>query len=168
MPSTDGGGVHRATRKGRPSGSLLEEPPLDYGVYDECADIVRQCTQASKDTQCRGAEEEARTIIPKTRKLLSPAAKSEVDFCEATKDANNILSKWSNDDVAGTRSFTPNLPFRYDCYAALKVFACAQDEAKQIPIEYIDMFGEDDGIGMYNQLLDIIGEQDKICLPLVI
>ena len=91
MPSTDGDGVHRATRKARPSGSLLEEPPFDYDVYDEYADIVRQYTQASKDTQCRGADEEACTIIPKMRKLLSPAAKSKVDFCEATKEASNVF-----------------------------------------------------------------------------
>ena len=100
-------------------------------------------------------------MIPKMRKLMSPATKSEVDFCEAAKDASNILSKWSNDDVAGTRAFIPHLQFRDDCYAALKIFACAQEEAKQIPIEYIKIVGEDDGIGMYNQLLDIIGEQDK-------
>lgn len=106
-------------------------------------------------------------MIPKMRKLLGPEAKSEVDFSEASKDASNILAKWSNDDVAGTRAFIPDLQFRDDCYAALKIFACAQEEAKQIPIEYIGMFGEGDGIGMYNQLLDIIGEQDKKCLPLV-
>ena len=41
MPSPDGGGVHRATRKARPSTSLLEEPLFDYEVYDEYADIVR-------------------------------------------------------------------------------------------------------------------------------
>ena len=34
-------------------------------------------------------------------------------------------------------------------------------------MEYINMFGEDDGIGMYNQLVEIIGEQEKKCLPLV-
>ena len=167
VPSTDGGGVDRATRKARPSGSLLEEPPFDYDAYDEYADIIRQCTQASNDTQCRGVKEEARTMIPKMRKLLAPQAKSEVDFREATKDASNILAKWSNDDVAGTRAFIPDLQFRDNCYAALKIFACAQEEAKQIPIEYIEMFGDGDGIGMYNQLLEIIGEQDKTCLPLV-
>ena len=52
VPSIDEGGVHRATRKARPSPSLLEEPPFDYEVYDEYADIVRQCTQASKNRQC--------------------------------------------------------------------------------------------------------------------
>ena len=97
-------------------------------------------------------------MIPKIRKLLSPAAKSEVDFCEATKDASNILSKLWNDHVAGTRAFIPNLPFFHDYYAALKIFVCAQEEVKQILIEYIKMFGEDDGIGMYNQLLDIVWE----------
>ena len=100
-------------------------------------------------------------MIPKMRKLLSPAAKSEVDFREAAKDASNILSKLSNDDVTCTRVFIPGLQFRDNCYAALKIFARAQEEAKQIPIEHIKMIGEDDGIGMYDQLLDIIGEQDK-------
>ena len=34
VPSTDGGGVHRAIWKARPSTSLLEEPPFDYEAYD--------------------------------------------------------------------------------------------------------------------------------------
>ena len=32
------------------------------------------------------------------------------------------------------------------------VFSCAQEEVKQIPIEYAEMFGED-GYWMYNQMI---------------
>ena len=49
----------------------------------------------------------------------------------------------------------------------MKIFTCAQEKTKQIPIAYIEMFGYDDGIVMHNQLLKIIGEQDKTCLPLM-
>ena len=98
-------------------------------------------------------------MIPKMRKLMSPATKSEVDFCEAAKDASNILSKYLNDDFTCTRAFILDLQLHDNCYAALKIFTRAQEE--QIPIEHIKMFGEDGGIGMYDQLFDIIGEQDK-------
>lgn len=163
----DGGDNHRATWKEWPRGSLLEEPYFDDEAYNEYADIARQCTKAAKDAQCRGVQAEARTMIPKMRDLLALATKSEVDFREATKDTSNVLAKWSNDNVADTRAFIPDLEFCHDCYAALKIFSCAQEEAKHIPIKYIEMFGDDDGIGMYNHLLEIIGEQDKTCLPFV-
>ena len=52
---------------------------------------------------------DARTVIPKMRGLLAPAAKSKVDFCEEMKNASNIPAKWLNDDITGTRAFIPDL-----------------------------------------------------------
>ena len=82
-------------------------------------------------------------MIPKRLGLLASVATSEVDFREATKDASNILVKWLHEDYACTRAFIFDLQFRDDCSAALKIFSCAQEKAKQIPIEYIEMFGKD-------------------------
>ena len=93
--------------------------------------------------------------------------KSEVNYDEATKDGSNILAKWQSGEAAGMRAFIPDIEYRDDCYVALKIFSCAEEEAKLITMEYVEMFGKDDGIGMYNQLVEIIGEQEKKCLPLV-
>ena len=93
--------------------------------------------------------------------------RSKVDYSKATKDGGNIPTKWLNGSAAGDRAFIPNIKFRDDCYAALKIFLCAQEEATQISVEYMEIFGKDDGIGMYNQLIKIIEEQDKKCLLLI-
>ena len=88
------------------------------------------------------------------RGLLDPAVKGEVDYAEATKDESNILAQWMIGDTAGTRAFIPDLKDRDECYAAaFQIYSCADEEAKQIPQEYIEYFREDDGIGIYNELV---------------
>ena len=168
LPSGEEASIDPAARKTRPKeGRLKEDEFFDQKAFDEYLKAVNDCTKAAKDSPSADVKLEARTMIPKMRGLLDPSMKSEVDYAEATKDGSNILTKWQSGEAAGTRAFIPNLQFRDECYAALKIFSCAEEEAKQIPLEYVGMFGEDDGIGMYNQLVEIIGEQDKKCLPLV-
>ena len=167
LPSAEEAELERAGRKARPKGCLDEEQTFDDKAFDEYGKLVLKCTEAAKDSPSADVKLEARTIIPKMRRLLDPSMKSEVDYDEATKDGSNILAKWQTGEAAGTSAFIPDIQYRDDCYAALKIFACAEEEAKLIPMEYVEMFGEDDGIGMYNQLVEIIGEQEKKCLPLV-
>ena len=165
--ATEETALNPAARDARPKGGLEEEQSFDPATFDEYCKIVRQCTDVVAYSLSRDVMTESRSMIPKMRGLLHPSVKSEVDYAEVTKDTSNILAKWLDGNAAGTSAFVPDIEFREQCYAALKIFSCAGEEAKQIPLEYIDMFEEDDGIGMYNQLVEIIGEQEKKCLPLV-
>lgn len=83
------------------------------------------------------------------RGLFDPTVKSKVDSCKTMKDTGNILANWLKGDVTGKRVI-PDINFRDNCYSELKILYCAHEEARQIPIEYMEMFGEDDGIEMYN------------------
>ena len=65
------------------------------------------------------------------------------------------------------RAFIPNIDDRDECYAALKIFSCAADEAKQIPEEFCECFGKHTGVRIYNELVGMIGEREKNCLPFI-
>ena len=105
-------------------------------------------------------------MVPKMRGLLAPSAKYEVDFDEARQECTNILTAWTNGNAAGTRAFIPDIEYRDECMAALAIYSCAEEEARQIPIEYVDHFGEC-GTWIYNTLRDNIGEREKNCLPFI-
>ena len=64
------------------------------------------------------------------------------------------------------RTFVPNIEDRGECYGALKIFSCAADEAKEIPEDFCACFGKLD-VHIYNQLLGMVGERDRNCLPFV-
>jgi len=161
IPSTELG-----LRAARPS-NLKEGTAFEEKPFEEYCSLVRQCQDAALESTSADVRLEARSMLPKLRGLLDPSIKYEVDYHEATKDGCNVLSCWRNGDAAGRRAFIPDTRTRDECYAALKIFSCAEEEAKRIPSEYVEMFGEDDGIYIYNALIGMIGEQDKKCLPLV-
>ena len=69
--------------------------------------------------------------------------------------------------LPAARAFIPDLKDRDECYADLEIYSCAGKEAKQIPQEYIEYYGEDDSIRIYNELIGMIGEREKKCLPFV-
>ena len=100
------------------------------------------------------------------RGLLAPSAKYEVDFDKARQECANILTAWTNGDAVGTRAFIPDIKYRDECMAALAIHSCAEEEARQIPIKYLDYFGEC-GTWMYNALRDNIREREKNCLPFI-
>ena len=52
----------------------------------------------------------------------------------------------------------PDFKYRDQCYAALDIFSCASGEAKEIVVEFVEAFEEDNGIYLYNQLIDEIGK----------
>ena len=81
-------------------------------------------------------------MLSEMKGLMHPLVKYEVDFVDATKDVSYLLSWWTNNKPASTRVFIPDLKDCDECYSALKIFLCACEEAKQIPIEYIKHFGE--------------------------
>ena len=68
--------------------------------------------------------------------------------------------------AAGKRAFIPDIEDRDLCYNAVKIFSLAAQEALLIPDEFCQEFG-DVGIDIYNDLIEIIGEQDKNCLLFV-
>ena len=105
-------------------------------------------------------------MLKKMKGLLDPSMKSEVDYEEAVKDSSNVLTQWNNGDTAGKRAFIPNIKDHDECYGALKIFPCEADEAKEIPEELCACFGKH-GVHIYNQLLEMIGERDRNCLPFV-
>lgn len=153
-------------RASRPT-KFNEDTSFDEKTFEEYCSLVRQCQDVASESTSSGVRLEARSMIPKLRGLLDPSIKFEVDYQEATKDGSNVLSCWRKGDAAGTSAFIPSMQSRDECYNALKIFSCAEDESKQIPVEYVETFGEDDGIYIYNALVQTIGEQDKKCLPLV-
>jgi len=71
----------------------------------------------------------------KMRGLLHPKHKAKVDYEEAAKDVSNIWWYWSQGPASGTSAFIPSVHDRDECYAALRIFSKADDEAKLIPEE---------------------------------
>ena len=167
VPSVEDATLERADREARPKGSLMEDDPFNQEAFDEYLDLVNKCTQKAKQSTSADVKAEASSMIRKMRGLLHPSVKSEVDYAEATKDTSNILVQWSHGYAAGAKAFIPDLGDRDLCYAALKILSCAAEEAKQIPEEFVGLFDEDDGVGIYNELVGLIGEEEKHCLPLV-
>ena len=105
-------------------------------------------------------------MVPKMRALLRPQTKDEVDFLEATKDLSNVYLWWLDDSPAGSRAFIPDIEDRDTCLAALQIYSCAAEEAERIPEEFNEAFGFE-GPHMYNELICLIGEKEKKCLPFV-
>lgn len=105
-------------------------------------------------------------MITKMRGVLDPSLKYEVDYEEAVKDVSNALFMWRMEAAAGKRAFIPDIADRDLCFAAVKIFSHALEEAKVIPEEFCEEFGRF-GIPVYNDLVGIIGERDKNCIPFV-
>ena len=156
-----------AVREARSKSNLDESLSFDSEAFDEYVQLVVRCSNRAKASKSADVRLEFTTMIPKMQKLTNLQVKEEVDYVEANRDVSNILTRWMNGDAAGTRAFIPDLKHRDDCYAALKIFSCAEEESKKIRLEYLSLFGRDEGVDIYNKLLDVIGEQDKGCLPLV-
>ena len=154
-----------ADRAARP-GDLTEAPISDDAEHDEYLRVVSLCTEAANSSSSLDVLAEAKSMIPKMRKLLDPKLRDEVDFSEATKDCSNIHRKWLNNQAAGRRAFIPDDNDRDECYSALRIYSCALEESKLIPLEYEDMWGEE-GYWIYKTMLDNIGERDKRSLPFV-
>ena len=167
VTAIDGGGTTLRTQKARVRGESVEPTSFNQDAFDEYLDLVLRCTETAKESTSSDVKAEASSMITKMRGLLHPSVKDEVDYAEATKDSSNILTHWMKGEAAGTRAFIPDINYRDQCYAALKIFSCASEEAKKIPFEFAEAFGEDDGIDLYNQLIGMIGEREKQCLPLV-
>lgn len=106
-----------ADRAARP-GDLAETPISNEAEHNEYLRIVLECTKISETSTSRDVLAEAKSMIPKMRGLLVPNLRSEVDYTEASKDCSNILYKWTNNEVAGTRAFIPNVADRDECYTS--------------------------------------------------
>ncbi len=161
--------VHLSSRNGRttrPSGSLKEEDWFDEEAYTEYERIVLQCGETAKTSDSEAVKTEAPSMLAKMRRLLEPSIRTEVDYKEATVDLSNVLASWMMGKAAGTKAFIPDTRDRDEIYAALQIFSCAGEEAKQIQVEYVEHFG-DDGYHMHHLLVGMIGEVDKRCLPYV-
>ena len=131
-----------ADRAARP-GDLTKTPISDDGEHDEYLRVVSLCTETAKSSSSQDVLVEAKSMIPKMRKLLDPKHRDEVDFSEAAKDCSTIHCKWLNNEPAGTRAFIPDVDDRGECYSALRIYSCALEESKMIPTEYEDMWGEE-------------------------
>ena len=156
-----------AVREARPKCNFDEGQSFDSAAYDEYLKLVIQCTKTADTTKSADVKLESRTMLPKMRKLTDLQLREEIDYEEATRDISNILARWMNGHAAGTRVFIPDIEERDEIYAALKIFSCAEEESRTIRKEYLKLFGRDEGVDIYNKLLDVIGEQEKACLPLV-
>ena len=153
-------------RSARPKGNLNEDSHFNSEKYDEYVELVLQCTQTFECSESSDVTTEGPSMIKKMRGLLDPSVKFEVDYEEAVKDVSNVLFMWKMDAAAGKRAFIPDMDDRDLCYAAVKIFSHAAEEAKLIPEEFCKEFGRV-GIPVYNDLIGIIGERDKNCLPFV-
>ena len=65
---------------------------------------------------------------------MHPSVKGEVDYSEVTKYGSNILTQLMKGNAAGTGAFILDIKYRDQCYDALKIFSCASEEAKEIPL----------------------------------
>ena len=153
-------------RLARPKTNFNENSFFNDASYDEYTKLVLKCTAVVESSKSHDVKKEGRSMISKMRGLLDPAVRSEVDYEEAVKDVSNVWIHWSNGEAAGKRAFIPTVEDRDQCYAALRIFSYAADEAKLIPQEFCEEFGEW-GIGVYNELIGMIGERDKNYLPFV-
>jgi hypothetical protein len=146
--------------------SYDESIDFDYVLFDKYAQLVLQCSEISEASTSSDVKLETPSMISKMRGLLDPKVKAEVDYEEAAKDASNVWLQWSQGHAAGKRAFIPTIEDRNECFAALKIFSHAGDEAKLIPKEFCKEFGNM-GISIYNDLVGMIGERDRNCLPFV-
>ena len=149
-----------------PDGSYDEDIHFNQVTFDDYAALVLQCTEIARTTISSDVKLERQSMITKMRGLLDPKMKAEVDYEEASKDVSNVWLQWSTGEAAGKRAFIPTIEDRDQYYAALQIFCHAADEAKIISQEFCKEFG-DPGIGLYNELVSMIGERDKNCLPFV-
>ena len=147
-------------------GSYDEDIGYDQVAFDKYAQLVLQCSEIAKTTTSSDVKLETPSMISKMRGLLDPKVKAEVDYEEAAKDASNVWLQWSQGEAAGKRAFIPTIENRRECFAALMIFSHAANEAKVIPKEFTNAFG-DMGISIYNDLVGMIGERDRNCLPYV-
>ena len=145
MPIVEG------ARSGDPD-TYFESPCSDDVAVEQYQKIVLECSRLAETTSSPDVKAEGPGMIKKMRALLDPKLRSEIDFEEATQGCSNIFAEWSKGNCAGARAFIPGIVDRDRCIAALKIHACAVEEAKSIPAEYCEMFGED-GYWMYNQLI---------------
>ena len=157
--------MDRAERAARPT-DLTDAPFTGDAAREKYMEVVVKCTKLVKSSRSLDVRAEATSMIPKMNILLDPKAWSEVDYTEAAKDCSKIFMKWLHNEAAGTRAFIPDLNDRDECYAALQIYSCALEESKLIPIEYQDSFGEE-GIWVYNTMIENIGEREKCSLPFV-
>ena len=130
-----------ADRESRPTNNMNDNN-LDEDAFDKNCKIVHQCDKVSKASSSTGVLLEATTMGPAMRGLLHPSAKYEINFDEARQECANILTAWTNGDAEGTRAFIPDIEYCDECMAALGIYSCVEEEAQQIPIEYVDHFGK--------------------------
>ena len=152
--------------KSRPCISYSKDNDINEDAFEEYLSLVNDCTKVAKSTTSADVMAESPSMIKKIRGLLHQSVKPEVDYEEATKDVANVLFMWKMNAAAGKRAFIPDIEDRDLCYNAVKIFSLNAQEALLIPDEFCQEFG-DVGIDIYNDLIEIIGEQDKNCLPFV-
>ena len=152
--------------KSRPCISYSKDNDINKDAFEEYLSLVNDCTKVDKSTTSADVMAESLSMIKKMRGLLHQSVKPEVDYKEATKDVVNVLFMWKMNVAAGKRAFIPDIEDRDLCYNAVKIFSLAAQEALLIPDEFCQEFG-DVGIDIYNDLIEIIGEQDKNCLLFV-
>ena len=155
--------VNRPLRT-RDSISYKEDYCVNEDAFEDYLRLVNECTKVAHSTASQDVKVEGPSMIRKMRGLLHPSVKSEVDYEEAAKDISNVLFMWKMSAAAGKRAFIPDIEDRDLCYDAIKIFSLAAQEAQLIPEEFCQEFG-DEGIDIYNDLMEIIGERDKNCLP---
>jgi len=154
-------------RSSCPEQSLKEPNIFDPDAFIKYCDVVKRCSDAASSSTNHDVALEALTMIPKMKSLMASPVKFEVDFEEAAKDCGNIFLWWIDNQAAGTRAFIPSYKDREVCANARVVYSCATKEASQIPLEYCDEFGDEEGTHMYNALVELIREQEKKCLLFV-
>jgi hypothetical protein len=155
---------HRTSRSSRPD--RLSEDMFDPAAYEEYTKLVILCTRAADATTSQAVKNESSSILSKMRSVLDPKVRDEVDFVEASKDGSVILKQWVEGQAVGRKAFIPDLTDRDECFAAVRILSCAGEERKIIVNEFVDAFSEE-GIPIYNELLNNIGERDKQCMPFV-
>ena len=150
----------------QPNGKLNEDIYFNEAKFDEYLKVVHLCTTTYESSESSDVLAEGPSMIAKMRGLLDPKVKYEVDYDEAIRDVSNIAFMWRMNVAAGKCAFIPDIEDRNLCYNAVMIFSHATEESKQISDDFCREFGKS-GMNVYNDLLGIIGERDKNCLPFV-
>ena len=143
------------------------EAAYNTKAFDAYCVLVGECEEAALRTNSAIIKAEAAEIIRGMRGLLDASIRCEVDYVEARKEVAHILFRWRNGTPAGARAFIPGEADKRKCWNALMILDASIAERDRIVEEYVDAFGEDDGVHIYNELMSSIPDDTKKAMPLV-
>ena len=143
------------------------EAGYDKEAFDAYSLLVADCEEVARLTNSPTIKAESAGIIRGMRGLLDSNVRCEVDYVEARREFAHILFRWRKGTPVGAKAFIPTEADRNKCLNALNILDAAIAERETIVEEYVDAFGEEEGVHIYNELISCIPDDTKKAMPLV-